>query len=229
MPELSKYHEKHVRITDRWGNTLTGVADHFGPDYCFHEYGTEEDCLIIDGFMVFESDIVSVEEIEVHGTAELRTERLKLRRLLPEDAEALYKYFGKEAGGEPLFGGAPFETPQAAEEAVRLIIAAYGAGGFYAWAMDSDDVLFGAIGAVARQDGSLEVRFGVIGPCRGRGYAPEVLRRALDYLTEDEGAPRICARCRRDNLAALRAMEKAGMAPCGPEDPAFCFFEYVKK
>ena len=47
MPELSKYHEKHVRITDRWGNTLTGVADHFGPDYCFHEYGTEEDCLQI--------------------------------------------------------------------------------------------------------------------------------------------------------------------------------------
>ena len=39
-----------------------------------------------DGNYIYDSQIASVEEIEVHGTVELRTEQMILRRYRPEDA-----------------------------------------------------------------------------------------------------------------------------------------------
>ena len=42
------------------------------------------------------NQIVSIEEAKVHGTAELRTDRLVLRRYRPEDADALYRHLGSD-------------------------------------------------------------------------------------------------------------------------------------
>ena len=81
--DLSKFDEKHVRAADIYGGIHTGVADYYDAGYCLHEYGKNEDAVIIEGFLVYESQIASIEETEVHGTAELRTERLILRRYRP--------------------------------------------------------------------------------------------------------------------------------------------------
>lgn len=58
-----KYEEKLVRITDAWGHVFTGVATTFPPEYGFHEYGREEECIRIGDHMLFENDIVKVEEL----------------------------------------------------------------------------------------------------------------------------------------------------------------------
>ena len=74
----------------------TGVADYYPASYCAHEFGAEEDGIMIEEVLIYESQIASIEEIEVHGTAELRTERLILRRYRLEDADDLYRFLGAD-------------------------------------------------------------------------------------------------------------------------------------
>lgn len=60
---LSKYDNKIVRVKDKYGNTFTGVADSYSPDYNWHEYGIEEEAVRIGDFVIFENDIEKLEEL----------------------------------------------------------------------------------------------------------------------------------------------------------------------
>ena len=71
--ELSKYENKHVRIKDIYGETFTGLARYGNYDFLMCEYGGEEDGIFIEDYLIYHSQIASIEEIEVHGTVELRT------------------------------------------------------------------------------------------------------------------------------------------------------------
>ena len=44
---LSKYEKKHVRITDNYGNTFTGLARHWDYEFLMHENGGKEDGIFI--------------------------------------------------------------------------------------------------------------------------------------------------------------------------------------
>ena len=209
--DLSKYDEKHVQVKITFGATHTGVADFFLSDYCQHEYGIDEDCVCIEGCFIPSSIIASIEEIEVHGTAELRTERLILRRYLPEDAAELYRVLGTDPEIDRYSGWNPYATLEMAEETVRRFIAGYDEAHFYAWVIDVDDIQFGTIGAYDYSDGRIEVGFSVVRPCRERGYATEALATVLVYLTENESIPCVTAWCAAENAASRRVLEKAGM------------------
>ncbi len=209
--ELIKYNEKHVRVKDIYGKTHTGVADFFDAEYLLHEYGYQEDGIIIAGFLLCESQIASIEEIEVHGTAELRTERLILRRYRPEDAEELYRYFGTEPAMYQYSGWNPYATPEMAAEAVRRQIAGYEDPHFYGWVIDFEDVVFGTIGAYDYREDQIEVGFSIEKRCWGRGYATEALKAVVQYLTENEGIPCVSAWCAKENIGSRRVLEKAGM------------------
>ena len=89
----------------------------------------------------------SIEEIEVHGTAELRTERLKLRRYRQEDAEELYKYFGTDPSTYQYSGWNPYATPEMTMETIARFLRSYNDDHCYGWVMDVDDVIAGTIGA----------------------------------------------------------------------------------
>ena len=58
-------------------------------------------------------------EIKPHGTAELRTERLVLRRYTMEDAEELHHYLGSDPAMSQYSGWNPYETLEMARETVR--------------------------------------------------------------------------------------------------------------
>lgn len=90
--DLSKYDGRHVRITDKWGETF---ADR------------------------------SIEEIEVHGTVDLWTGRMILRRYRPEDADSLYQYLGTDPSMYAYSGWNPYATLEMAQETVRGFIASY--------------------------------------------------------------------------------------------------------
>ena len=207
MTELSKYDGKHVRIKDTFGESFTGVADHLSSEFCLHEYGEEEDGISIDDYLIFASQIAEIEEIEVHGTTELRTERLTLRRFRADDAFALYEAFGKDTDPwlRARFGA--YAAPGAAEETVRRMSNER----FYSWVMDSEDVVFGMIEAFDHKEDRIRVGIGVIEACRRRGYATEALKTTLDYLTENEGISLVTADCAADNIAAGKTFGKVGM------------------
>ena len=209
--DLQIYDERHVRVTDIYGTTHTGVADYYNVDYCLHEYGENEDGIKVEDVLIYRSQIASIEEVEVHGTAELRTGRLVLRRYRPEDADALYRHLGSDPAMYRYSGWNPYATLEMAQETVNRFIESYRDEHTYSWVIDVDDVIFGTIGAYDYEDDRIEVGFSIIRACWGRGYATEALKAVLEYLTENEGISCVTAWCAAENVGSRRVLEKSGM------------------
>ena len=209
--DISKYDQKYVRIKDIYGETFTGLACYGVRDFLMHEYGGDEDGLFIENYLIYNSQIASIEEIEVHGTVELWTEQMTLRRYRPEDAEPLQQYLGTDPAMYKYSGWNPYATLEMAQETVNRFIAGYDDEHSYSWVMDSDDVVVGTIGAYDYQDDHIEVGFSIVKGWQGRGLATEALRKVLEYLTENEGIPYVAAWCASENIGSRRVLEKAGM------------------
>ena len=215
--DLSKFDGKHVRITDKWGETFTGMAEYGNYDFLECEYGGEEDGIFIQDCLIYNSQIVSIEEIVVHGTVELWTEQLTLRRYRPEDAEPLYRRLGTDPAMYKYSGWNPYATSEMAQETVRRFIDSYNDEHSYSWVMDIDDVIVGTIGAYEYKDDHIEVGFSIEPGWQGRGLATEALKKVLEYLTDNEGIPCVTAWCAADNVGSKRVLEKAGMKLAGTE------------
>ena len=209
--DLQIYDKRHVRATDINGATHTGVADYYDFDYCLHEYAENEDGIKVDDVIIYRSQIASIEEIEVHGTAELRTDRLVLRRYRPEDAAALYRHLGSDPAMYQYSGWNPYATVEMAQETVNRFIESYEDEHSYSWVIDFDGVLYGTIGAYDYEADRIEVGFSIIRAGWGRGYATEALKKVLEYLTEDEGISCVTAWCAAENIGSRRVLEKSGM------------------
>ncbi len=209
--DLSKYEKKYIRITDKDGYTFTGIASYGNKEFLVHAYGGEEDGIFVEDVLIYNSQIESIEEIEVHGTAELYTEQLCLRRYLPEDAEPLYKRFGTDPAMARYSGWNPYATLEMARETVRRFIDSYEDEHSYSWVMDLDDVLVGTIGAYDYEDDTIEVGFSVARNWQGHGYATEALQKVLEYLTGNEGISCVTAWCAADNTGSQKVLEKSGM------------------
>lgn len=224
--ELSEYEQKYVRIKTIYGDTITGLARYGDCEFLQCEWGGEEDGVFVEDYLIYRSQIESIEEIVVHGTAELWTERLILRKYGPEDAEELYRCLGAEPALLAYEGRAPYASPETARETVRRIVGRYHDERFYAWVMDVDDVVVGTIGACRGEDGRIGLGFRVVRGWRGRGLATEAVKKVLEYLTKNEGISCVTARCAAGDAGARRVLEKAGMQPVGPGAAGRLIFEY---
>ena len=209
--DLLKFDGKHVRVTDKWGETFTGIAEYGNYDFLECEYGGEEDGIFIEDCLIYNSQIVSIEEIEVHGTVELWTDRLILRRYRSEDADDLYRYLGTDPAMYWYSGWNPYATPEMSKETVQRFIDSYDDEHTYSWVMDTDDVIVGTIGAYDYTVDQIEVGFSVVPGWQGRGLATEALKKVLEYLTENEGILSVTAWCADENIGSKRVLEKAGM------------------
>ena len=201
----------HVRIKDIYGEVYTGLASYGGCDFLMCEYGGEEDGIFIEDCLIYNTQIASIVEIKVHGTAELCTDRLILRRYRQEDAEPLYRYLGADPSMYKYSGWNPYETIEMARDTVYRFTGSYDDEHTYSWVMDIDDVLVGTIGAYDYKDGRIEVGYSVVKGWQGRGLATEALIKVLGYLTENEGIPCVIAWCASENTGSMRVLEKAGM------------------
>ena len=209
--DLSKYDGKYVRLTDKWGETFAGMAEYGNHDFLECEYGGKEDGIFIENNLIYHSQIVSIEEIEVHGTVELWTDRMILRRYRPEDADALYQYLGTDPAMYQYSGWNPYATLEMARETVQSFIHSYDDVHTYSWVMDIDGVIVGTIGAYDYKDDQIEVGFSVVRDWQGRGLATAALRKVLEYLTKNEGISCVTAWCAAENVGSQRTLEKSGM------------------
>ena len=215
--KLSEYDKKYVRITDKWGESFTGTASYGSREFLEEEYGGNEDGIFIEDVLIYESQIDSIEITEMHGTAELLTDRLVLRRYRHEDADQLYRYFGSDPEMCRYSGWNPYPTLETAQDTVDRIIAGYDDEHSYSWIMDTDDVIVGTIGAYDFTGSQIEVGFSVREAWRGRGYATEALKKVLEYLTENEGIDKVTAWCASENTGSRTVLEKSGMRFVGTE------------
>lgn len=117
--------------------------------------------------------ILFIEEIEAHGTVELWTERMVLRRYCPEDAEPLYRRLRTDPETARYSGWIPYATLEMAKDTVPRFIDGYDDAHVYAWVMDVDDVVIGTIGAYDYKDDRIDVGFGVVRGWQGLGYATD--------------------------------------------------------
>ena len=215
--DLSQYEGKYIRLKDIYGQTFTGRASHGNYEFLMHEYGGKEDGIFIEDWLIYNSQIESIEEIEPHGTAELWTERLILRRYTVEDAEPLFSRLGSDPEMSQYSGWNPYATLEMAQETVRKFIDSYDDEHSYSWVMDIDGVLVGTIGAYDYKcdpDGKnaqIEVGYSVVKAWQGRGLATEALTEVLEYLTENEGISCVTAWCAAGNIGSIRVLEQSGM------------------
>ena len=208
---LSEFHRKYVRIRDIYGGSFSGLASYGNYDFLECEYGGDEDGIFIENVLIYNSQIESIEEIEVHGTVEIWTENLTLRRYCMEDAEQLYMRLGTDPEQYKYSGWNPFATQEMARETVRRFIDSYDDEHSYSWVIDIDDIVIGTIGAYDYRCGQIEVGFSICKAWQGRGVATEVLKEVLKYLTENEGISCVTAWCADENIGSRRVLEKSGM------------------
>lgn len=236
--KLSEYDGKYVLIEDIYGETFTGLAEYGNESFLECEYGMDEDGIFIEDFLILRSQIKSIAETIVHGTAEIRTENLILRRYREEDAMQLYEYLGKDPLMYKYSGWNPYATKEMAEETVKRFMESYDDDHSYSWVMDIDGVVAGTIGAYDFKESRIEVGFSVVPGWQGRGFATEALTAVLKYLTDNEGIPVVTAWCAVENAASHRVLEKSGMKLVSTEKNGLrignsvydkLIFEYRKK
>ncbi len=147
------------------------------------------------------------------GTQTLTTDRLRLRRCTPDDAEAMYRNWA----GDPLVSRFLSWEPHAAPDETRALLTAWSAAyddpRTYHWFLEFEGAPVGSINAHGLDDRRSCCELGY---CLGsrywnRGLMTEAVRAVLAYLFEACAFHRIAASHDADNPGSGRVMQKAGM------------------
>ena len=144
----------------------------------------------------------------------LETERLILRKMVLNDAEAVFAY----ASNSEVSRYTLWETHRSIEDSRAFLEFAtqkYGNGGEPDWGIvyRGNGCLVGACGLVnwEAEHARAEVGFVLSREYWGRGLMSEAVRAILRFGFERMNLNRIEARCIAENAASARVMEKAGM------------------
>jgi len=139
----------------------------------------------------------------------LETERLVLRPYRVADATAVHGY-----GSDPEvcrytdFGPNTWDdTLRFLQDAVRPVPPKIQLG----VTLRGDDAVVGGVGAWPLAEGRWEMSWGLRRDLWGRGYATEASRAVFELVAGRGGVRTIGARCRPENRASSRVMEKLGM------------------
>lgn len=146
---------------------------------------------------------------------DLRTGRLSIGALLPEDADAL-----RRLTDDPAITGAVdfLPDPFTLQDARDLIgCARRGRDRFLgAWSQE-DHSLVGVIGTHLRGEGVVEIGYWIGGAARGRGYATEAVTGVLGLLARRFPHRTVVAECRPGNIASWGLLTKLGFHDTGDD------------
>lgn len=144
----------------------------------------------------------------------LETERLRLRQILPKDAEDMFAYSKSAEVTRYLLWDV---HPDAiyTEKYVAYLQERYAVGDFYDFAIEykENGKMIGTVGFTSFDlpNRSAEVGYVIAPAYQGQGIATEALTRLIAFGFEKCALSRISAVCMRGNLASLRVMEKCGL------------------
>ena len=62
--DIKSFDNKCIRLTDFLGDTYEGTASYESSEYVSHEYGTDQEALLITPMLFCKDDIVSIESLE---------------------------------------------------------------------------------------------------------------------------------------------------------------------
>ena len=163
------------------------------------------------------------------GTSELETDRLLLRRLLPQDAPQMYENWANDPAVTRFLRWEPHKSPAETRELLSAWAELYPNPDYYQWAMveKATGQVFGSISVYNALLGEpqqkakwpgLDLSGGIWEPgyCIGqkwwgKGFTTEALQAVLQFGFDTLNLNRIEAQHESDNPASGRVMEKAGM------------------
>ncbi len=155
----------------------------------------------------------------------LETERLILRALMPDDAQAVLCNFSDPDVVEHLME--PFTTMKQAESIVGEFIAAYEKrkGLFWAVILKQDDAFLGTCSFESVELDKLgEVGFDLAPPYWGKGLMSEALRAVMGYGFERLGLNETEAFTSIHNDRAIRLLKRLNFQVSGTQEESYRFF-----
>ena len=145
----------------------------------------------------------------------LPTERLVLRPLVDGDAGDVYQY----ACNPRVARFTLWEPHESQLESLEFIQGyamsnyAHGVPDPFGITLRGDGKEVGTVGCfwVSREHRCMELGYALDEPMWGQGIATEASRGVLDYVFSHFEVERVQARCKKENVASARIMEKLGM------------------
>lgn len=149
------------------------------------------------------------------GTKELETNRLVLRRFVPEDAEPMFRNWASDPEVTKYLTWSAHGSVEVSAWVVNDWVSHYGEDDYYQWAIVPKDFgePIGSISVVSKNDQAQSVH---IGYCIGktwwhRGYMSEALDTVIHYFLDEVGVNRIDSRHDPRNPHSGAVMRKCGM------------------
>lgn len=145
----------------------------------------------------------------------LVTERLRLRRSMPEDADAISAYRG-DPEVQRFQGWDRTDPPAIRDEIERMLRRSPGEpGGWVQFSVEErvSGTLVGDVGlsAAEGEPGVMKVGYTIAPAAQGRGYGTEAVRALVEYAFDRLGADVVRMYADADNIASIRVAEKVGM------------------
>jgi len=145
----------------------------------------------------------------------LPTERLLLRALTAADAADVFQY-----ACNPRVARFTLWEPHDSPEESLEFIQNYAFANYemvvpdpFGITLKGDGRVVGTVGCfwVSREHRCMELGYALDEPMWGQGIATEAARGVLDYVFQHFEVERVQARCKKENVASARIMEKLGM------------------
>ena len=153
---------------------------------------------------------------------ELKSERLVLRKVRREDADAYYRHLGSSEAVSRGMLWNPHKDISESVASVEKTLRRYGEGRCYRWAITEkgSDELMGIIELLRFEESDRSCSFAyMLGEAFwGKGYGTEVLKTVFRFAFEKMGIELIRADHFEDNPASGGCMRKAGMTCIGREE-----------
>lgn len=147
---------------------------------------------------------------------EPETERLRLRRIRPSDAEHIFETWARDPEVTRYLTWQPHESADVTRKIVDSWVADYDRGNTFRCGIErkADGVLMGMIDIVNCQDGKPEIGYCLGKAFWNRGYMTEALKAVLAELF-GAGYETVLINAVRENIGSNRVIKKAGFTFTG--------------
>lgn len=146
----------------------------------------------------------------------LETPRLSLRKILPEDEEDMYEY-SKDPETSKFLLWEPHNSRDFTRAHLKYLQVQYQKASFFDWALVLKETgkMIGTCGFTEIYEREKRAEIGyVIAPIFHRqGYAPEALRRVMEYGFDSLGLLSLSGRLMEDNKASEKVLTRLGFQP----------------
>lgn len=146
------------------------------------------------------------------GTAEIRTERLLLRKVRPQDAQAMFHGWMKDERVAEYTSWHAHQDIGETRAYVQYLISLDNDRS-YNWVIEADGKAVGTINVCYCDENAdlCGIAYALSYEYWGKGIMTEALRAAARFLFEEVNVRKIIAGCDSANIGSRKVMEKAGM------------------